>query len=147
MQLFSDEILDSMKLKTGTQINFEKPYFIFMAKKEIIRDLVIFPNFPRHLSNRELVQLPLFWAMTIITCKILDHELERKISSDQQPIWPVEAIAINFDQWETAGSYDKRLVDCHAHAHFLLNLTFINACDDTFFPKLKDQANDPPNYF
>ncbi|CAF1599882.1 unnamed protein product [Rotaria magnacalcarata] len=64
----------------------------------------------------------------------------------QQEIWPVEAVAINFGQWETAGSYDKRLMDCHAYAHLLLDLTFINACDDTFFSALKGRVDQPPNY-
>ncbi|CAF3964563.1 unnamed protein product, partial [Rotaria sp. Silwood1] len=76
---------------------------------------------------------------------MLHHQLQQKTLSEQK-IWPVEAIAINFGQWETAGFYDKRLIDCHAHAHLLLNLTFINACDNTFFSALKGRVDEPPNY-
>ncbi|CAF3202877.1 unnamed protein product [Rotaria socialis] len=37
-------------------------------------------------------------------------------------------------------------MDCHAHAHLLLDLAFINACDDTFFSALKSRVDQPPNY-
>ncbi|CAF4912489.1 unnamed protein product [Rotaria socialis] len=37
-------------------------------------------------------------------------------------------------------------MDCHAHAHLLLDLAFINACDDTFFSALKGRVDQPPNY-
>ncbi|CAF3424708.1 unnamed protein product, partial [Rotaria socialis] len=45
---------------------------------------------------------------------MLYRELQEKMLSEQQ-MWPVETIEINFDQWETAGSYDKQRIDCHAH--------------------------------
>lgn len=75
---------------------------------------------------------------------MLHRELKKKTLSEDAT-WPVEAMAVNFRQWETAGSYDKRLIDCHAHAHILLSLTFINACDDEFFCALKGRVDEPPN--
>ncbi|CAF5022950.1 unnamed protein product, partial [Rotaria sp. Silwood1] len=87
---------------------------------------------PWHLTNRQLIQSPLFWATAIISSKMLHRQLQQKLLSEEQ-MWPVEAIAINFGEWETTGSYDKRHIDYHAHAHLLLTLSFSTACDDTFF--------------
>lgn len=67
-----------------------------------------------HLSNRQLVQTPLFWATAIYTGRLLNRQLQQKVPDAQQRL-VIEAIAINFGQWETAGSFDRRLVDCHAH--------------------------------
>lgn len=123
-----------MKLKAEKSFNIEEGKFIFTAKKETIRDLVIFPKPPWHISNRELIQIPLFWATAIMTSKMLHRELKQKLS-DEKTKWPIEAIAINFGQWENAGSYDQCHIDCHTHAQFLLNLALRNAsaCDDGFF--------------
>ena len=123
-----------MKLKAEKSFNIEEGKFIFTTKKETIRDLVIFPKPPWHISNRELIQIPLFWATAIMTSKMLHRELKQKLS-DEKTKWPIEAIAINFGQWENAGSYDQCHIDCHTHAQFLLNLALRNAsaCDDGFF--------------
>ncbi|CAF3547379.1 unnamed protein product, partial [Rotaria sp. Silwood2] len=83
---------------------------------EIIRELVMFPMPPWHLSNQDLIQLPLFLATAIFTSKLLDRQSQQKLLLEQQ-IWPVEAIAINIRQWETAGFYDKRFVDCNAYTN------------------------------
>ncbi|CAF4657518.1 unnamed protein product, partial [Rotaria sp. Silwood2] len=125
MELFPKQTNDSMEIEAEKNFNFEKSNFIFTTKKETIRDILIFLMPPWHLSNRELIQLPLFWATIILT---------------------IEAIALNSGQWETDGSNDKRLIDCHGHAHLLLNLTFINACDDTLFRALEGRVINPANY-
>ncbi|CAF4039808.1 unnamed protein product, partial [Rotaria sp. Silwood1] len=145
IELFEKQTSNSSQLEIQKDYLAQEFHFIFTAKKETIRDLVLFPKPPLHLTNRQLVQLPFFWATAILTSKMLHHQLQQKTLSEQK-IWPVEAIAINFGQWETAGFYDKRLIDCHAHAHLLLNLTFINACDNTFFSALKGRVDEPPNY-
>ncbi|CAF3776468.1 unnamed protein product [Rotaria sp. Silwood1] len=134
-------------MEQGIDENFDidQLHFIFTANKETIRDLVIFPMPPWHLSNKDLIQLPLFWATVIIASKMLHRELQKKLSSEEQ-MWPIEAIEINFGEWETAESYDKRHLDCHGHAHLLLALSFMNACDDTFFRTLKGRVMQPPNY-
>ncbi|CAF4739436.1 unnamed protein product, partial [Rotaria sp. Silwood1] len=103
------------------------------------------PTPPWHLVNSELVCLPVFWAMAIYTCRHLRNELSReKRSNDVQ--WPVDAIAINFGQWESAASTVKYSLDCHAHAHFLLTLDFIDQCNDDFFRPLKGRQ-DAPSYY
>ncbi|CAF3792938.1 unnamed protein product [Rotaria sp. Silwood1] len=125
--------------------NINQLRFIFSVNREITRDLIIFPMPPWHLTNRQLIQSPLFWATAIISSKMLHRQLQQKLLSEEQ-MWPVEAIAINFGEWETTGSYDKRHIDYHAHAHLLLTLSFSTACDDTFFRTLKGRVMQPPNY-
>ncbi|CAF3580399.1 unnamed protein product [Rotaria sp. Silwood1] len=145
MQLLKDKTYNSMEQGIDENFDIDQLHFIFTANKETIRDLVIFPMPPWHLSNKDLIQLPLFWATVIIASKMLHRELQKKLSSEEQ-MWPIEAIGINFGEWETAGSYDKRHIDCHGHAHLLLTLSFMNACDDTFFRVLKGRVNQPPDY-
>ncbi|CAF1343773.1 unnamed protein product [Rotaria sp. Silwood1] len=145
MQLLKDQTYNSLQLQAGENFYTDQSRFIFTANKEIIRDLVILPMPPWHLSNRQMIQLPLFWATAIISSKMLHREIKQKLLSEQQ-MWPVEAIAINFGQWEAAGSYDKRHIDTHAHAHLLLTLSFMNACDNTFFRALKGRVMHPPDY-
>ncbi|CAF4811162.1 unnamed protein product [Rotaria socialis] len=145
IQLFDWQTFHSSQMESQKRNLAKDVHFIFTANREIIRDLVIFPKPPWHLTNRQLVQQPFFWATAILTIRMLHRQLEEKLLV-QQEIWPVEAVAINFGQWETAGSYDKRLMNCHAHAHLLLDLAFINACDDTFFSALKGRVDQPPNY-
>ncbi|CAF5003168.1 unnamed protein product, partial [Rotaria sp. Silwood1] len=111
IELFEKQTSNSSQLEIQKDYLAQEFHFIFTAKKETIRDLVLFPKPPLHLTNRQLVQLPFFWATAILTSKMLHHQLQQKTLSEQK-IWPVEAIAINFGQWETAGFYDKRLIDC-----------------------------------
>jgi hypothetical protein len=102
------------------------------------------PTPPWHITNRKLVCLPLFWTTVIYTCRLLRNELLSKSQNDIK--WPVDAITINFGQWESAASKEKYTLDCHGHAHFLLTLDFINKCDDKFFRPLKGRQEAPPNY-
>jgi hypothetical protein len=133
----------------GQNFDWNTSRFIFQAKKEIVRDLVLFPMPPWHLSNKQLIQLPIFWEHAILLCRFMRDELstrykQKNITRDS---WCVDGIALNFGRWETAGSEDKRAVDCHGHAHFLLNLAFIEQCDDTFFGTLKGRQEAPTNYY
>ncbi len=114
-------------MQTGENFTPDHSRFIFSVKKEIIRDLVMFPMPQCYLSNKQMIQLPLFWATMIFTSRMLKRQAQQKNPGAQQT-YPVDAIAINFGQWETAGSYDRRLVDCHAHAHLLtyVMIVFIN---------------------
>ncbi|CAF0893697.1 unnamed protein product [Rotaria sordida] len=75
MQLLKNQTDTSAELETQKNFSIDQSRFIFTAKKEIIRDLVLFPMPPWHLSNRELIQLPLFWATAIIVNKMLHREL------------------------------------------------------------------------
>ncbi|CAF3321517.1 unnamed protein product [Rotaria socialis] len=106
---------------------------------KINRDLLAFPMPQWHLNNWQLIKLPLFWAVAIYATRMLNRQLEKKLEGVPK-IYPVEAIAINFGRWETAGSYDRHLIDCHAHAHLLLTTQFINSCDDTFYRPLKGRV-------
>ncbi|CAM4757365.1 unnamed protein product [Rotaria magnacalcarata] len=119
--------------------------FIFTNKKENVRELLLHPTPPWHIVNRELVCLPIFWSTAIYTCRLLRNELMgKKLLNDVK--WPVDCIAINFAKWESASFNEKYAIDCHAHAHFLLTLDFIDQCDDGFFSPLKGRQDATPNY-
>ncbi|CAF1355133.1 unnamed protein product [Didymodactylos carnosus] len=104
---------------------------------------------PWHVSNRLLVQLPVFWETAILICRLLRTELydryeENKIQTDVP--WSVDGIALNFGRWETAGATDTGAIECHGHAHVLLSLHFIEQCDDSFFRTLKGRQEPNQNY-
>ncbi|CAF4706916.1 unnamed protein product, partial [Rotaria sp. Silwood1] len=83
--------------------------------------------------------------MAIYTCRLLRDELRKKKGVNDVK-WPVDVIAINFGQWESAAAMVKYALDCHAHAHFLLTLDFIDQCNDNFFSPLKGRQEAPPFY-
>ncbi|CAF1197435.1 unnamed protein product [Rotaria sordida] len=129
----------------GLRIFDETVVMKWPVSAEHVRDLLLHPSPPWHIVNRELVCLPLFWTTAIYTCRFLHKELCEKKNSDDVK-WPVDAIAINFGQWESASSREKYAINCHAHAHFLLTLDFIDECNDNFFRSLKGRQKAPPNY-
>lgn len=129
----------------GVNFNHTNSSFTWTSKKEPVRDLLMHPTPPWHITNSGLVCLPVFWFMVIYTCRNLRDELRGKKKSNDVN-WVVDAVAINFGQWETAGAKEKYALDCHGHAHFLLSLDFIDQCDDGFFAPLRGRQNAPPNY-
>lgn len=59
--------------------------------------------------------------------QMLHGQLQEKNGlSFRQASWSLEAIAMTFGQWETAGYHDPRQIDCHAHAHILLTSPFVS---------------------
>eukprot|EP00742_Colponemidia_sp_Colp-10_P000622 GILJ01000680.1.p1 GENE.GILJ01000680.1~~GILJ01000680.1.p1 ORF type:complete len:374 (-),score=30.07 GILJ01000680.1:140-1261(-) len=89
--------------------------YVVMCRADPISELQIAPN-PKvlgHFDNNILVTRPDFWRVVF---QFIEN-IELKTTGTHV----VEGIAINFGKWETKMSVNPRAVDCHAHAHILIN--------------------------
>jgi hypothetical protein len=91
-------------------------HYIVQARKELSRELLVFPRpFCNHgcITNEGLVRSDLFWRAVALIIS--------KIASLVELPHPVECVALNFGNWESANAEPNTTgASCHGHAHLIL---------------------------
>ncbi|KAI9135857.1 hypothetical protein BKA69DRAFT_1129712 [Paraphysoderma sedebokerense] len=89
--------------------SLKKPRYMMAARRELVRELLVIPT--DHLTNEDIVTDVGVWEFVI---KAMHTELKVEGSL------PIEKIAINFGEWETAQAMNKHSQGCHGHIHLQL---------------------------
>ena len=117
--------------------------WLLLAKKEAVRDVLLFPRPPKHhMSNRELVQKKSSWQQVLETLTFIDSAIGP---------CAVDRIAVNFGEWETERSLNPNSLSCHGHVHFLLTIDAVNDCageagKTAGFANMVGRLGEPVNY-